>query len=261
MPDLTSTAEEPVCWPRQTVQWYDIGLQDYKNVWDFQEQLFDEVVRQKLRRREQQNLPVNHYLITCQHPHVFTLGRNGSETHLLINRQSLEQRGIAYYRINRGGDITYHGPGQLVCYPILDLDCFFTDIGRYLRLLEESVIRTLADYGIRAGRSPGETGVWIEPQSPSRARKICAIGVRCSRWVTMHGLAFNLNTDLQYFQLIVPCGIANKGVTSLHKELARTVDFDSVKTRWLHHFAELFQVDVVTTNAVSSVTHAEGHPF
>ncbi|MCS6991526.1 MAG: lipoyl(octanoyl) transferase LipB [Chitinophagales bacterium] len=227
---------------RQQVVWYDLGLQEYKRVWDFQEQLFARVVQNKLKRREGNQTEPLHFLITCEHPHVFTIGRNGNEQHLLISPQAMKERGISYYRINRGGDITYHGPGQLVCYPILDLDLFFTDIGRYLRLLEETVIGTLADFGVTAGRSAGATGVWLDANSPARARKICAIGIRCSRWVTMHGLAFNVNTDLQFFRLIVPCGITNKGVTSLQKELGKEIPMEEVKKVWLRWFSKLFRV-------------------
>ncbi|MCS6916571.1 MAG: lipoyl(octanoyl) transferase LipB [Chitinophagales bacterium] len=259
MPRDTLPSDEVVSWPRQSVWWFDIGLQDYQSVWDFQESLFSEVIGNKLQRRNTGEAVSHHYLITCQHPHVFTLGRNGSERHLLISQQALQQRGIGYYRINRGGDITYHGPGQLVCYPILDLDLFFTDIGRYLRLLEESVICTLSEYGITAGRSKGETGVWLHAESPSRARKICAIGVRCSRWVTMHGLAFNINTDLEYFRLIVPCGITNKGVTSLEKELGHPVPVDEVKEKWLRWFGRLFHAEVLPATGESSIRYAQGH--
>jgi lipoyl(octanoyl) transferase len=218
---------EPVTIVSQKISFEDLGLIDYKSGWDYQEKLFSEVIENKIAQRKHPDADFvpKHYLLFCEHPHVYTLGKSGSIKNLLINQDVLNEKHISFFKINRGGDITYHGPGQIVGYPILDLDYFFTDIGKYLRLLEESVIQTLAEYGIAAGRSKGETGVWIEPDSPSRARKICAIGVRCSRWVTMHGFAFNVNTNLDYFNFIIPCGISNKSVTSMQKELGKGIGY------------------------------------
>lgn len=221
----------------------DLGLMDYKACWDYQEKLFNNTVEQKISNRNNNTeLPTTNYLLFVEHPHVYTLGKSGNETNLLINEKGLQEKDATYYKINRGGDITYHGPGQLVAYPILDLDNFFTDIHKYLRLLEETIILTLADYGIRAGRSTGETGVWLDAEDPFKARKICAMGVRCSRWVTMHGWGFNVNADLDYFNNIIPCGIQNKAVTSLHKELGvKEVNMQEVKTKLQQHFSELFE--------------------
>lgn len=232
----------------QQVHFIDLGLMDYKQAWDYQESLFSEVVTTKVNNR---NLPNNeqqttsNYLLFCEHPHVYTLGNTGDKEHLLISEKQLVEKNATYYKINRGGDITYHGPGQIVGYPILDLDNFFTDIHKYLRFLEEMVIRTLAEYGIEAGRSNGETGVWIEPGNPLKARKICAMGVRASRWVTMHGFALNVNVDLDYFGNIIPCGITDKAVTSLDKELGRKVDEEEVKQKLKKHFADLFVCQIV----------------
>lgn len=229
----------------QQVKFIDLGLIDFKQAWDYQEKLFDEVVQIKISNRklspDTQPQATPSYLLFCTHPHVYTLGNSGNKEHLLINEQQLIQKNATYYKINRGGDITYHGPGQIVGYPILDLDNFFTDIHKYLRFLEEIVIRTLAEYGIESGRSKGETGVWLDAENPLKARKICAMGVRASRWVTMHGFAFNINTDLGYFGNIVPCGIVDKAVTSLDKELGRKVDEEEVKQKLKKHFADLFE--------------------
>jgi lipoyl(octanoyl) transferase len=230
------------------VQFIDIGLTDYKQAWDYQEKLFDGIVTAKVNNRtlpENEQLTTNNYLIFCEHPHVYTLGNSGKIEHLLVNEQQLKDKNATYYKINRGGDITYHGPGQIVGYPILDLDNFFTDIHKYLRFLEEMVIRTLAEYGIESGRSAGETGVWLDSGDPLKARKICALGVRASRWVTMHGFALNVNADLNYFGNIVPCGIVDKAVTSLNKELGRDVNEDEVKQKLKKHFAELFNCEMV----------------
>ena len=232
----------------QTVTFQDLGEIDYKQAWDLQESLLAETVRQKVENRTlepAQHFPPRHYLLFCEHPHVFTLGKSGAEAHLLADEQKLKEIGATYYKINRGGDITYHGPGQLVGYPIFDLDHFFNDIHKYLRLLEESIILTLAEYGIEAGRVPGLTGVWLDGDDPINARKICAFGVRCSRWVTMHGFAFNINNDLSYFNKIVPCGITDKGVTSLSKELGREVNINEVKSKVLFHLQTLFEFEVV----------------
>ncbi|MGQ0829788.1 MAG: lipoyl(octanoyl) transferase LipB [Bacteroidota bacterium] len=228
----------------QEVKVIDLGLMDYKQAWDYQEKLFTEVVKIKSGNRilpVKNQQPTTNYLIFCEHPHVYTLGKSGSETNLLVSEQQLKERNATYYKINRGGDITYHGPGQIVGYPILDLDNFFTDIHKYLRFLEEVVIRTLAEYGIQSGRRKGETGVWLDAGDALKARKICALGVRASRWVTMHGFAFNVNVDLNYFGNIIPCGISDKAVTSLDKELGHKVNEEEVKQKLKKHFAELFE--------------------
>ena len=228
----------------QQVLFHDLGFIDFKDCWDLQESILNETVRQKMENR---NLPIEnhfsprHYLLFCEHPHVFTLGKSGTENHLLVNANWLTENNATYYKINRGGDITYHGPGQLVGYPIFDLDYFFNDIHKYLRFLEEAIILTCNDYGLVAGRIKGLTGVWLDIENPLKARKICAFGVRCSRWVTMHGFAFNVNTDLSYFGKIIPCGIEDKGVTSLSKELGREIDLEEVKSKVLLHLQELFQ--------------------
>lgn len=230
------------------VKFIDLGLMDYKQAWDYQEKLFDSVVQTKISNRNlSENLqqPTNNYLLFCEHPHVYTLGKSGDEHNLLVNETQLKEKQATYYKINRGGDITYHGPGQIVGYPILDLDNFFTDIHKYLRFLEEMVILTLADYGIESGRSEGETGVWLDVENPFKARKICAMGVRASRWVTMHGFALNVNTDLNYFNNIIPCGIVDKAVTSMDKELGRKVDEVEVKRKLKNHFANLFKCQLI----------------
>ncbi|MDX2359179.1 MAG: lipoyl(octanoyl) transferase LipB [Crocinitomicaceae bacterium] len=206
----------------------NLGLIDYKEAWDYQEKIFRATVDQKIQlRNEETTEPTKNYILFCEHPHVYTLGKSGDKSHLLLNEESLEANNATYYEINRGGDITYHGPGQLVVYPIFDLDHFFSDIHKYLRYLEESVIQTLEHYGLESGRVEGLTGVWIDGDKPT-ARKICAIGVKSSRWVTMHGIGFNVNSDLSYFSHIIPCGIQDKAVTSLQRELGREVDFAEV---------------------------------
>ena len=219
----------------------DLGFRDYKTVWEYQEQRFQEILDIKIynRRQGKTNPTPNHFLFV-EHPHVYTLGKSGDATNLLVSEQQLTEKGAQFYRINRGGDITYHGPGQVVGYPILDLDNFFTDIHKYLRLLEEMIILTLAEYGLHGERSEGETGVWLDVGTP-QARKICAMGVRASRWVTMHGFALNVNTDLSYFDLMIPCGIRGKGVTSLSRELGRHVPMDEVKQKLKTHFLTLFE--------------------
>lgn len=228
----------------------DLGLIDYKEAWDFQEKLFARIVEQKLANREkpldEQVTPEN-FLLFCAHPHVYTLGKTGHPENLLVNEQQLSDLHATFYKINRGGDITYHGPGQIVGYPLLDLDQFFTDIHKYLRLLEETIILMLAEYGIKGERYPGFTGVWIDANDPLRARKICAMGVRTSRWVTMHGWALNVNSDLSMFSNIVPCGIDDKAVTSMEKELGTKVNEEEVKEKLKKHFAELFGCTVVGT--------------
>ena len=220
----------------------DLGNKDYKETWDYQELLFEEIVAQKTNNKANgTNLPTTNYFLFVEHPHVYTLGKSGHIENLLIDEEGLKNKGATFYKINRGGDITYHGPGQIVGYPILDLENFFTDIHKYLRSLEEVIIRTLSDYGLKGERSEGETGVWLDVGTPF-ARKICAMGVRCSRWVTMHGFALNVNTDLGYFDNIIPCGIRGKAVTSLNVELAKDkVDLQDVKQRILTHFKEIFE--------------------
>jgi lipoyl(octanoyl) transferase len=210
--------------------------------------LFNNTITQKIANRNLEpasQTPTKNYLLFVEHPHVYTLGKSGDVSHLLINQTQLEEKQATYYKINRGGDITYHGPGQLVGYPILDLDHFFTDIHKYLRLLEETIILTLDEYGIKAGRSKGETGVWLDEDNVFKARKICAMGVRCSRWVTMHGWGFNVNANLDYFGNIVPCGIQDKAVTSLNKELGQDVDMTEMKEKLKKHFSQLFECKLV----------------
>ncbi|SFF69440.1 lipoyl(octanoyl) transferase [Salegentibacter agarivorans] len=221
-----------------------LGYKDYKETWDYQESLFKEILDLKIKNRRQNlNEITPNYLLMVEHPHVYTLGKSGDIKNLLISETELEKRQAKYYKINRGGDITYHGPGQLVGYPILDLDNFFTDIHKYLRFLEECIILTLKDYGLKAERSPGETGVWLDVGTPF-ARKICAMGVRASRWVTMHGFALNVNADLGYFDHIIPCGIEGKAVTSLNVEIGkREVSLAEVQEKVLKHFAELFEAE------------------
>lgn len=227
------------------VQFQDLGLIDYKEAWDYQEEVFKYNIDAKIENRKADKTvteTINH-LLFCEHPHVYTLGKSGDESHLLLSEALLKQKGATYYKINRGGDITYHGPGQIVGYPILDLDYFFTDIHKYLRYLEEMIILTLAEYGIEAGRYEGYTGVWLDADNPLKARKICAMGVRCSRWVTMHGFAFNINANLDYFNNIVPCGITDKQVTSMQKELNREIDVNEVKEKLKNHFLKLFEAE------------------
>lgn len=226
----------------------DLGLMDYKACWDYQEKLFHETIQQKIENRnlsEQEQIATKNYLLFVEHPHVYTLGKSGDEKNLLLNEQELSTKNAGYYKINRGGDITYHGPGQLVAYPILDLDNFFTDIHHYLRLLEETIIVTLKDYGINGSRSKGETGVWLDADNPLTARKICAMGVRCSRWVTMHGWGFNVNSNLTYFNNIIPCGIGDKAVTSLNKELGKEIDMNEIKEKLKKNFTQLFEGEIV----------------
>ena len=230
----------------KTIHFQDLGLKDYKAIWDYQESLFRGILDQKIKnRRENLDEKTANHLLFVEHPHVYTLGKSGDLSHLLINEEQLKQKNASFYKINRGGDITYHGPGQIVGYPILDLENFFSDIHKYLRLLEEMVILTLKEYGIQAGRSEGETGVWLDAGTPF-ARKICAMGVRASRWVTMHGFAFNVNSDLGYFDHIIPCGIREKTVTSLHVELGvARVPEEEVKEKLKKHFCGLFEADLI----------------
>ncbi|UOQ73681.1 lipoyl(octanoyl) transferase LipB [Hymenobacter cellulosilyticus] len=244
-PAPAAVAATPVVAGRQ-VEVRNLGLADYETTWAYQEELLASTLAIKSRNRQAQEEgrapePTPNYLLLCQHPHVYTLGKSGKPEHLLLDEAGLAQHGATFHRINRGGDITYHGPGQLVGYPILDLENFFTDIHRYLRLLEEAVILTLADYGLAAGRIAGLTGVWLDfEEGAANPRKICAMGVKCSRWVTMHGFAFNINSDLSYFGYIVPCGITDKAVTSLQQELGRAVPLPEVEQRLVGYLAHVF---------------------
>jgi lipoyl(octanoyl) transferase len=216
---------------------------DYQAAWDYQEKMFAETIAQKIENRNhEEQIETQNYLLFCEHPHVFTLGKSGKEEHLLLDEKQLKEKEAKYYKINRGGDITYHGPGQLVGYPIFDLDHFFSDIHKYLRFLEEAVILTLNEFGIASGRVDGLTGVWVGGDTDN-PRKICAMGVKSSRWVTMHGIGFNVNSDLNYFSYIVPCGIEDKAVTSMKNELGREVDMDEVKTILKTKLAEIFEFD------------------
>ena len=218
----------------------NLGLIDYKEAWDYQETIFKGTVDQKIQiRKGERNDPTKNHILFCEHPHVYTLGKSGDKEHLLLDDNALEKNNASFYAINRGGDITYHGPGQMVVYPILDLDHFFSDIHKYLRFLEESVIQTLKVFGIKSSRVNGLTGVWIEGDTP-RARKICAIGVKSSRWVTMHGIGFNVNSDLSYFSHIIPCGIQDKSVTSMEQELNRKLDMNEVMSVLKEKLAEQF---------------------
>ena len=229
----------------QNVKLIDLGLKDYKETWDYQETLFQDIINLKIdNRRNNANHKTPNYLLFVEHPHVYTLGKNGDTSNLLLNETQLKKKGASFYKINRGGDITYHGPGQIVGYPILDLDNFFTDIHKYLRFLEEVIIRTLKEYGLNAERSAGETGVWLDVGTPF-ARKICAMGVRSSRWVTMHGFALNVNSNLGYFDNIIPCGIKGKAVTSMEAELNKKVPLEEIKKTILKHFKDLFEVAII----------------
>ncbi|MGB5419868.1 lipoyl(octanoyl) transferase LipB [Algibacter sp.] len=228
----------------KTIELQDLGLKDYKQAWEYQEKLFKGIVDTKIKnRREAAGLETNNYFLFVEHPHVYTLGKSGDMSNLLVDEAQLKAKNAGFYKVNRGGDITYHGPGQIVGYPILDLDNFFTDIHKYLRFLEEMIILTLAEYGLKAERSPGETGVWLDVGTPF-ARKICAMGVRASRWVTMHGFALNVNADLGYFDLMIPCGIRGKAVTSLNVELGKKeIEEAEVKEKLLKHFSDLFEAE------------------
>ncbi|WP_299104915.1 lipoyl(octanoyl) transferase LipB [uncultured Winogradskyella sp.] len=230
----------------KTIQLKDLGTKDFKESWDYQETLFKAILDTKIKnRREDAGLVTENHFLFVEHPHVYTLGKSGDFSNLLLSEEQLKEKGATFYKINRGGDITYHGPGQIVGYPILDLDNFFTDIHKYLRFLEEVIILTLADYGLKTERSPGETGVWLDVGTPF-ARKICAMGVRASRWVTMHGFALNVNADLGYFDNIIPCGIRGKAVTTLNNELGvDLVDEAEVKAKILKHFEVLFEAEFV----------------
>jgi lipoyl(octanoyl) transferase len=238
--------------PKERVYLRDLGTMDYQDAWRYQEELLSANVRVKSARWNKEHekdistgAETIHHLLLVEHPPVYTLGKSGKIEHVLISEEERQQKNIAFYKIDRGGDITFHGPGQIVGYPILDLEKFYTDIGRYMRDIEEVMIRTCSNYGIQAGRSPGETGVWLDAGKKGRERKICAIGIRCSRWITMHGFAFNINTDLGYFTNIIPCGIFNKQVTSLERELGQRVDMEEAKERVQRNFEEVFGVSIV----------------
>jgi lipoyl(octanoyl) transferase len=223
----------------------DLGTKDYKETWDYQEELFDAIIQIKRKnRKEDLDLERPNHFLFVEHSHVYTLGKSGDLNNLLLNEAQLKEKGISYHKINRGGDITYHGYGQIVGYPILDLDNFFNDIHKYMRFLEETIICVLAEYGLKGERSKGETGVWLDVGTPF-ARKICALGVRSSRWVTMHGFALNVNTNLGYFDHIIPCGIKGKAVTSLEVELGRKLDVEEVKQKILKHFSEIFEAEFI----------------
>jgi lipoyl(octanoyl) transferase len=233
--------------PNKKTQFIDLDLIDYKKAWDYQINLFDQILATKSENRALNGSPktTDNFLIFCEHPHVFTLGKSGKEENLLIKEYELHTIGASYYHINRGGDITYHGPGQIVGYPIIDLENFFTDIHKYMRALEEAVIQTLLEFGVSSGRIPGLTGVWIDFDDSEKARKICALGVKTSRWVTQHGFAFNVNSDLKYFDYIVPCGITDKAVTSLEKELGTKVDMERVKSVLKQKIAGQFGMEFI----------------
>lgn len=237
---------------KQEVIFQDLGLMEYQQAWNYQEKVLQENVRIKSAKYTYTNETLQepaedtrHYLFFTEHPHVYTLGKSGDKSHVLMNDDELVANDISFYQTNRGGDITFHGPGQIVGYPILDLEKFYTDIGRYLRNIEEVIIRVMTTYGIQGQRSAGETGVWIDPDKPGRERKICAIGVRCSRWITMHGFALNVNTELSYFNHIIPCGIADKQVTSLEKEMGRQVNMEEVKEKVKKEFEAVFEAELV----------------
>lgn len=236
------------------IELQDLKLKDYKETWDYQELLFKQILDVKIKnRREELDLPTPNYFLFVEHPHVYTLGKSGDLSNLLVSEKKLADIGATFYKINRGGDITYHGPGQIVGYPIIDLENFFSDIHKYLRFLEEMVVLTLAEYGLKAERSKGETGVWLDVGTPF-ARKICAMGVRASRWVTMHGFALNVNSDLGYFDHMIPCGIKGKAVTSLNVELGiKEVPVSEVKEKLLKHFAQLFEAEFYNKTAAKIV--------
>ena len=244
---------------KQQVIFKDLGIMDYQSAWDYQESLLQENVRIKSSIRELQEvssdhqgiftqhspLTTHHYLLFVEHPPVYTLGKSGNIENVLINEEMRSEKGIEFFHTNRGGDITFHGPGQIVGYPILDLEKFYTDIGKYLRDLEEVIVLTISEYGIKGERSKGETGVWIEPGIYGKERKICAMGIRCSRWITMHGFALNVNTDLSYFNNIIPCGIINKQVTSVEREVGNTVNFIEIKEKIAKNFEKVFNVEII----------------
>ncbi len=246
----------------KTLFYEDIGEIAYDEAWDYQESLLKAnlAIKSEWYSKRDTELPYNlatkHHLLFCAHPHVYTIGKSGHMENLLVNDQRLKELNVAFFKTNRGGDITYHGPGQIVGYPILDLEHFETDLGKYMRKLEEVIIRMLAHYGIEAGRLQGSTGVWLDPEDKNKARKICAMGVRCSRWVTMHGFALNVNTDLKYFDYIVPCGITDKTVTSMHKELGRQVNEEEVKSILLEKFEEVFEAQITIEKPIEENTQS-----
>jgi lipoyl(octanoyl) transferase len=234
--------------PNRKTIFQDLGLKDYKETWDYQTEIFNKILAVKAANRTipaEQQSPTENFLLFCEHPHVYTLGKSGKSENLLVDEAQLTELHATYYHINRGGDITYHGPGQIVVYPVIDLENFFTDIHKYMRLLEESVMRTCTSLGIQTGRIPGLTGVWVDHEDEKRARKICALGVKTSRWVTMHGLAFNVNPDLNYFKNIVPCGIDDKAVTSVEMELQQSQEMNKVTTLLRQNIVELFEMEIV----------------
>ncbi len=240
---------------KQQVKYKDLGIIDYKSAWNYQEELVQQNREIKAEARMQSavdsrpltdlRLATQNHLLFCEHPAVYTLGKSGSMKNVLLSEKEMEEKEIEFFKTNRGGDITFHGLQQVVGYPILDLENFYTDIGRYLRELEEVIIKTIAEYGLKGERSKGETGVWIEPGVPGRERKICAMGIRCSRWITMHGFALNVNTDLSYFENIIPCGIQNKQVTSIEKELNQQVSLEEIKEKLKRNFSEIFNVEII----------------
>ncbi|HEV8079822.1 MAG TPA: lipoyl(octanoyl) transferase LipB [Chitinophagaceae bacterium] len=234
---------------KQQVLFKDLGIIDYKSAWDYQEELVNNnrEIKSQVKKHSILNNPqrTTNHLLFCEHPSVYTLGKSGNIKNVLLSEKEMEEKEIEFFKTNRGGDITFHGLQQVVGYPILDLENFYTDIGKYLRELEEVIIKTIAEYGLKGERSQGETGVWIEPGIVGRERKICAMGIRCSRWITMHGFALNVNTDLSYFENIIPCGIQNKQVTSLEKELSEKINLEGVKEKLKKHFAEIFNVEII----------------
>lgn len=227
----------------------DVGLIPYKEAWELQEEFFNQIVTEKKNKGQVPGIPqkdfTNNYLIFCEHPHVITLGKSGKKEHLLLNNVMLEKHKVEFFPINRGGDITYHGPEQIVAYPVINLDNFFSDIHKYMRNLEEVIIRTIAEYGLKGERVEGATGVWLDADIPERCRKICAMGVRTSRWVAMHGLAINVNNDLSFFDFIIPCGIRDRKVTSLKQELGKTIDKEEVKSKIRKHFSAIFNAELI----------------
>jgi len=238
--------------PNSIIQYKDLGIMPYKQALDWQLTHFDAIKNIKIKNRDTNTKTITpNYFFFVSHPHVYTLGKNGKESNILLNATQLKEHNIDYFHTNRGGDSTYHGPGQIVGYPILDLDNFFTDIHKYMRNLEEVVIKTIAEYGLKGERSKGETGVWLDHKTP-QARKICAMGVHTSRWVTMHGFALNVNTDIRFFDGIIPCGIINKGVTSLADELGKEVDEEEVKKKLLKHFSDIFKSEFTTYKSLRS---------
>jgi lipoyl(octanoyl) transferase len=240
---------------KQPVLFEDLGSMSYKEAWDYQEELLQKNVKKKIMAREQVidiQPATTHHLLFVEHPPVYTLGKSGDIAHVLISEEERATKQIEFFPINRGGDITFHGPQQLVGYPILDLERFYTDLGKYLRNLEEVFILTMAEYGLKGERSAGETGVWLDASIPGKERKICAMGIRCSRWVTMHGFAFNVNTDLSYFDYIIPCGIVGKQVTSLQKELGYALDMEEVKDKVKKNFEKVFNVELESVSRKKS---------